>query len=98
MFPDVVGSTRLWGKDPDAMSASLRLHDALFNPTIARSGGHVFATAGDSFAAAFNEASARVECAGALQAAPSGYRAARLARRRDWRSTRPRSPASTARP
>ena len=68
MFSDVVGSTRLWGKDPDAMSASLRLHDELFNATIARFGGHVFATAGDSFAAAFNAASAGVECAGALQA------------------------------
>ena len=67
MFSDVVGSTRLWGKDPDAMSASLRLHDALFTATIARFGGHVFATGGDSFAAAFNAASAGIECAGALQ-------------------------------
>ena len=72
MFSDVVGSTRLWGKDPDAMSASLRLHDALFTATIARFGGHVFATAGDSFAAAFNRSSAGIECAGALQDALAG--------------------------
>ncbi len=49
------------------MSASLRLHDALFTATIARFGGHVFATGGDSFAAAFNAASAGIECAAALQ-------------------------------
>ena len=72
MFSDVVGSTRLWGKDPDAMSASLRLHDALFTATIARFGGHVFATAGDSFAAAFDRSSAGIECAGALHDALAG--------------------------
>ena len=72
MFSDVVGSTRLWGKDPNAMSASLRLHDALFTATIARFGGHVFATAGDSFAAAFNRSSAGIECAGALHDALAG--------------------------
>lgn len=69
MFSDVVGSTRLWAKDPDAMSASLRVHDGLFTDTIAKFGGHVFATAGDSFAAAFNAARAGVECAGAVQEA-----------------------------
>ena len=49
------------------MSASLGVHDALFTETIERFGGYVFATAGDSFGAAFNGASAGVACAGAVQ-------------------------------
>ena len=68
LFSDVVGSTRLWAADAEAMSASLRIHDQIFNDTIAKFSGHVFATAGDSFAAAFQRASAAVECAAAIQA------------------------------
>jgi predicted ATPase/class 3 adenylate cyclase len=67
LFSDVVGSTRLWAADPDAMSGSLRLHDQIFNETIAKYQGHVFSTAGDSFSIAFARASAAVECAEAIQ-------------------------------
>ena len=67
LFSDVVGSTRLWAKDPDAMSASLRIHDQIFTDTIGKFDGFIFATAGDSFAAAFARASAAVECASAIQ-------------------------------
>ena len=49
------------------MSASLRIHDQVFNETIATYEGHVFSTAGDSFAVAFARASAAVECAEAIQ-------------------------------
>jgi predicted ATPase/class 3 adenylate cyclase len=69
LFSDVVGSTRLWAKDPEAMSASLRIHDQTFVETIATFGGYVFANAGDSFAAAFARASSAVDCAEALQRA-----------------------------
>jgi predicted ATPase/class 3 adenylate cyclase len=69
LFSDVVGSTRQWAADPEAMSGSLRIHDRIFNDTIARHNGHVFATAGDSFAVAFARASEAVECAEAIQAA-----------------------------
>ena len=69
LFSDVVGSTRLWAADPEAMSASLQIHDRIFNDTIARYDGHVFSTAGDSFAVAFARASEAVECAEAIQAA-----------------------------
>lgn len=41
-FFDVVGSTRLWAADPDAMSASPQIHDASFDDTIAKYDGHVF--------------------------------------------------------
>ena len=69
LFSDVVGSTRQWAADPEAMSGSLRIHDQIFNDTIARYDGHVFSTAGDSFAVAFARASEAVECAEAIQAA-----------------------------
>jgi class 3 adenylate cyclase len=36
LFSDVVGSTRLWAANPEAMSASLRIHDQIFNATIAK--------------------------------------------------------------
>jgi predicted ATPase len=49
------------------MSASLRIHDKIFNETITKYAGHVFSTAGDSFAAAFGRASLAVECAEAIQ-------------------------------
>jgi predicted ATPase/class 3 adenylate cyclase len=69
LFSDVVGSTRLWAADSDAMSAALRVHDEIFNETISKFHGHVFSTAGDSFAAAFARASEAVECAEVVQVA-----------------------------
>ncbi len=72
LFSDVVGSTRLWAADPDTMSVSLRIHDQMFNETIAKYEGHVFSTAGDSFAAAFARASAAVDCAQAIQQGLAG--------------------------
>ena len=49
------------------MSVALRVHDAVLRETIAAYGGHVFSTAGDSYAAAFSRASVAVECAVAIQ-------------------------------
>jgi class 3 adenylate cyclase len=69
LFSDVVGSTRLWAADAEAMSASLWIHDQIFRDAFAEFDGYVFATAGDSFAAAFGRASAAVDCAEAIQAA-----------------------------
>ena len=67
LFSDVVGSTRLWAADAEAMSGALRIHDAIFTESIAEFGGHVFSTAGDSFAAAFDRASSAVGCAQRVQ-------------------------------
>jgi hypothetical protein len=50
-FTDVGGSTRLWAADPEAMSAALRVQDQILSDTIAKYEGHVFSTAGDSYAA-----------------------------------------------
>ena len=51
LFSDVVGSTLLWATDPEAMSASLRVHDQIFTEAISKVRGQLFPTAGDSFAA-----------------------------------------------
>jgi predicted ATPase len=51
------------------MSASLRVHDQIFTETIVKFDGHVFATAGDSFAAAFARSSSAVDCAVTIQSA-----------------------------
>jgi predicted ATPase/class 3 adenylate cyclase len=67
LFTDVVSSTRLWAKEPDAMVLALRLHDRVLRETIVARDGYVFATAGDSYAAAFSRASSAVECAAEIQ-------------------------------
>src|SRR5215213_4332568 len=53
LFTDVVGSTRRWDAEPDAMKDALARHDAILRDTIERHGGHVFKTVGDAFHAAF---------------------------------------------
>jgi predicted ATPase/class 3 adenylate cyclase len=56
LFTDVEGSTRLWEKEPAAMSTALARHDALVRDAIERHEGYVFMTAGDAFCAAFEDA------------------------------------------
>ncbi len=69
LFTDIVGSTRLWAKDRDAMMASLEAHDAILRQEFEFRGGYVFTTAGDSFAVAFSRASDAVAAARAAQVA-----------------------------
>jgi predicted ATPase/class 3 adenylate cyclase len=56
LFTDVEGSTRLWEKEPAAMSTALARHDTLVRDAIERHNGYVFMTAGDAFCAAFRNA------------------------------------------
>jgi class 3 adenylate cyclase len=53
LLTDVEGSTGLWERDEAGMDAELARHDSIVRAAIAAHGGHVFSTAGDSFAAAF---------------------------------------------
>lgn len=53
LFTDVEGSTRLWEQHLAGMRAALAIHDELVRNVIVGCRGHVFGTAGDSFAAAF---------------------------------------------
>ncbi len=68
LFSDVVGSTRLWAKQPAAMSVALRVHDQVIREAVAAHDGYVFATAGDGYSVAFDRATSAIDCATAIQA------------------------------
>ncbi|HJQ94623.1 MAG TPA: adenylate/guanylate cyclase domain-containing protein, partial [Acidimicrobiia bacterium] len=53
LFTDVEGSTRLWDTNSELMAAAVAVHDRLIRGVVLDHGGHVFSTAGDSFAVAF---------------------------------------------
>jgi class 3 adenylate cyclase len=64
LFTDVVGSTALWSRDPNAMNEALAEHDSIVLETLVTGGGSVFANPGDSFGAAFSEVDQAVVVAG----------------------------------
>jgi predicted ATPase/class 3 adenylate cyclase/DNA-binding CsgD family transcriptional regulator len=63
LFTDVEDSVRLWESRPADMTAAVPAHDVLLRSAIERHGGHVFATGGDGFCAAFSSALAGVTAA-----------------------------------
>jgi predicted ATPase len=69
LFTDIEGSTRLWEERPDEMRVLVATHDERFRAAIEANGGHVFATGGDGFAAAFGRAADAVAAAEQCQAA-----------------------------
>jgi class 3 adenylate cyclase len=56
LFTDLVGSTRMWDEQPDAMRVALQRHDALLRRTIEAHHGRVVKTTGDGVYAAFGSA------------------------------------------
>ncbi len=69
LFTDIEGSTRLWEEHPEAMRMALARHDTLLRETIEVHRGHVFKTMGDAVDAAFEDATAAVAAAAAIQQA-----------------------------
>ena len=69
MFTDIVGSTALWDQYPEAMTEALAEHDERIGSIVAGLDGYVFTTAGDSFAVAFESASAALNSAVQIQLA-----------------------------
>ncbi|HZM38776.1 MAG TPA: BTAD domain-containing putative transcriptional regulator [Acidimicrobiales bacterium] len=63
LFTDVEHSTARWDRDPAAMGASLRAHDALVRAAIESHHGHVFGHPGDGFCAVFTAPAAAVAAA-----------------------------------
>ncbi|MGI9601023.1 MAG: ATP-binding protein [Acidimicrobiales bacterium] len=63
LFTDIEGSTRMWEGHPDEMQGALERHDDILRTVIEANGGYVFSTAGDSFAAAFQDPDIAVEAA-----------------------------------
>jgi predicted ATPase/class 3 adenylate cyclase/DNA-binding CsgD family transcriptional regulator len=56
LFTDIEDSTRLWESTPADMAAAVQAHDVIVRSAIERHGGHIFATGGDGFCAAFSSA------------------------------------------
>ncbi|HEY5663154.1 MAG TPA: adenylate/guanylate cyclase domain-containing protein [Ilumatobacter sp.] len=75
LFTDIQGSTAAWERAPTVMPGLLARHDTLVRAAIERHGGHVFATGGDGFAAAF---------AGAGRAVAAAVDAQRALRSEPW--------------
>ena len=69
LFTDVEGSTRLWQTDPEGMKASLEQHDQIMRSAAFSRNGHVFSTAGDAFAVAFQRSEDAVNAALDVQCA-----------------------------
>jgi predicted ATPase/class 3 adenylate cyclase len=69
LFTDVEGSTKLWGRYPEAMQANMARHDEVLRGVMDSSGGYVFKTVGDAFCVAFSSASHALEAALAAQRA-----------------------------
>ena len=63
LFTDIEGSTKLWERDPKAMSKALSRHDELLRKAVEAHGGFVFKTVGDAFYVAFSTAPEAVEAA-----------------------------------
>ncbi len=69
LFTDIVGSTALWDQHPEAMTDALAEHDERIRSIVDGLDGYVFTTAGDSFAIAFESATAALESAVEIQLA-----------------------------
>ena len=61
VFTDIEGSTVRWDRDPEAMQAAVRRHDALMRASIEAADGFVFKTVGDAFCAVFQRAGQGVD-------------------------------------
>ena len=67
MFTDIQGSTRLWEKHGQAMSAVLERHDNLVRDVVVDYGGRVIKHLGDGFFIVFSDGGDPLGCALTLQ-------------------------------
>ena len=67
VFTDIEGSTQLWERDTDRMTAVVARHDELMADVLSGHGGYVFASGGDGFAVAFGRPDAALAAAIELQ-------------------------------
>jgi predicted ATPase/DNA-binding CsgD family transcriptional regulator len=63
LFTGIEDSMRRWEEAPAEMAAAQRIHDAIVQDAIESHSGHVFATDGDGFCAAFATAASAAEAA-----------------------------------
>jgi len=69
LFTSIQDALRWWEEAPAEMAAGQRVHDAIVQEAIEDHGGHVFATDGDGFCAAFATAGSAAEAAVGAQLA-----------------------------
>ena len=67
LFTGIQDFLRLWDEAPAEMAAAQRVHDRIVREAIEGHGGHVFATDGDGFRAAFATAASAAEAAVEVQ-------------------------------
>ena len=71
LFTDIAGSTQLWERQPQAMTAALARHDAILRMAIETAAGRVVKTTGDGLMAVFPTA---VDARGGQPGGPAGPR------------------------
>ena len=54
LFTDIVGSTKLWERDEEAMSRALSRHNEILRRATDQHEGYVFKTVGDAFCCTFS--------------------------------------------
>ena len=69
LFTDLVGSTRLWERHPEAIRDALARHDTLLSEAVSVAGGRIVKHTGDGLHAVFGTAVRAVEAALAAQLA-----------------------------
>ena len=74
LFTDIEGSTALWERDRQAMTAAVARHMALLDAAIDAHGGVHFKTVGDAIQAAFPTAPAAIAAALRCPAGAAGRR------------------------
>src|SRR3954453_18160019 len=67
LFTDIAGSTRLWERQPAAMTEGLESHDSILTDAIGSAAGTVVKTTGDGMMAVFGTAADAVDAAIAAQ-------------------------------
>jgi class 3 adenylate cyclase len=70
LFTSIQDSLRRWDEAPAEMAGGQRVHDAIVQEAIEGHGGHVFATDGDGYCAAFATAASAAEAAVEAQRKP----------------------------
>ena len=64
---DIAGSSRLWNRYPDRMSAALASHDSCARPAVEAAGGRLFKHTGDGFLATFADVDGALDAMVAYQ-------------------------------
>ena len=67
MFTDIVGSTQLWDREPEAMDVALERHNVLLRGEVDAHDGYIFNGGGDGYVVAFSRTADAVRAAVAIQ-------------------------------